>query len=300
MNSTIVSFYTDQGPREGVEDRAAAIQLRGLPAATEVTIAGVFDGVGGRNYGEVASDLAARVTLSFLTAYYAGLDERHVEKDMSPDATLAILKKALETANHTILQQITEQPLLKGMATTAVCALIINEMLYVAWVGDSRCYLYGEKGIRRITVDHSAVQVLIDAGKIDAEQAKSHPLAHTINRFLGQPKSFQVDTRLCHLSPGDVIILCTDGLTDVVPEQDIAACAGTYQHEPGLFDGLPQALVQRALEAETHDNVTVLGCQYRAASPSESLGLTLTGEYPVILAQTLHNRFKECSHDYDK
>lgn len=296
MNNTRISFARDQGPRENLEDDFGASQIALSPWKTEIAAFGVYDGVGGNNYGEIASDSAAKTIGSYLTASFAGMGNNNTPAEIfSPDVIHNVLVKAFELANQTILQKILEQPVLKGMATTAVVAIILGEFLYVAWVGDSRCYHYHDGAIRQITTDHSEVQPLIDAGLISCEQAKHHPLAHTINRFLGQRDSFKPDTARHQLSAGDIILLCSDGLTDVVTDAEIASRMHACRNGEITFETLPQMLVQQALDAQTHDNATVLCCEYlpRATPESQLLGLTMTGAYPVIVAQALRRHVKE-------
>ena len=110
---------------------------------------------------------------------------------------------------------------MKGMSTTLVCALIFNNTLYVAWAGDSRCYLYRRETLRQLTADHSEIQRLIDAGLINSKDAKSHPLAHTIYSYIGIKDGLVVGTGTYPLFTGDVVIICTDGLTDVVLDETI-------------------------------------------------------------------------------
>ena len=175
------------------------------------------------------------------------------------------------------------------MSTTIVCALIVDDVLYVAWAGDSRCYIYSKNKIRQLTTDHSAVNQLIDEGLLDCKYAKCHPLSHTITRFLGTEDDFAADTTTYKLSHGDVILLCTDGLTDVLEDEDIADSIGKYQSGKILFKQLPHHLVQRALTCGTTDNVTVVCCEYIAdpTKKSKSSSSTLTGAYPAEIAETL-------------
>ena len=299
MNNTKIAWATDQGPRENLEDNLGASQITLFPSRTDITVFGVYDGVGGNSCGEIASDLASRTINAHLAASFAGACDGDGPASLSSDYVLTALAGALETANHTIVQQSAQQPALRGMATTAVVGVIIDSDLYVGWLGDSRCYRFSGETLEQITTDHSEVQLLVDAGVLTPEQAKDHPLAHTINRYLGQSDNFEPATQVCHLSPEDTILLCTDGLTDVVGDHEIAAYLHACNNGEIPFEKLPDRLVRHALNAQTQDNVTVLCCQYQPETipGHQSLDLTMTGAYPVALARVLQRHGKEYSHE---
>jgi protein phosphatase len=176
------------------------------------------------------------------------------------------------------------------MATTVVCATVGEAGLHVAWAGDSRCYLYSGSVLRQVTQDHSEVERLVDLGLISREDAKVHPLRHTITRYLGQAEGFAPDTVHHALSSGDVVILSTDGLTDVVSDRAMAEEIGSYHAGRFRFEELPDRLVERALQAGTHDNVTVLVCGYKIDVPSSK---TMTGAYPVALSGVFRSLSEE-------
>jgi protein phosphatase len=211
---------------------------------------------------------------------------------------LDLLEWSFLQANEAILRQASEHPELKGMATTAVCALVVNGVLYVAWLGDSRAFLFSGGRLRQLTQDHSEVQRLVNAGLLEAAQARFHPAAHVIYRYLGSKEGFSPSTQTCRISAGDVILLCTDGMTDVLDDQEIAAHIQSCKAGQYPFDDLPRRLARQALEAGTGDNVTVLCCEYSPEPISEprSFGRTLTGAYPAELAKALHHLAKENRH----
>ena len=295
MNNTQISLARQQGPRDNLEDDFSALQII-LPSwQRELAVFGVNDGVGGNNYGEVASDSAAKTISSYLMAMFAGMGNDAQAEAFSPDSMKNILTQAFEIANQAILQQVQEQSALKGMATTAVVAIILEGFLHVAWLGDSRCYLHSEGQLQQITTDHSEVQPLIDAGLVSPDQAKNHPLSHTINRYLGRCGNSHPDTIHHRLEAGDIILLCSDGLTDVVSDSEIHVKMQACCDSEIPLEKLPQILVQQALDSGTHDNTTVLCCEYqtRPITKSPLLGLTMTGAYPVSAAQALRNHVKE-------
>lgn len=213
-----------------------------------------------------------------------------ISRDANVDALAqSVLVRALTLANSSVVYAASDDQQLKNMSSTVVAILIAGGMLHVAAAGDSRCYLYRRGHLRQLTEDHSEVKALIDAGILTAEQAKFHPLSHTINRYFGQADDFQPDVRSHRLRPKDVILLCTDGLTDVLSDAEIAEHIEAYRKEAREFDGLPRRLADHALAAGTTDNVTVLCCEYQPSEEDSQLDLTqtLTGEYLSQLANAL-------------
>jgi len=299
MGRTRTAFDMDTGPRENLEDALGVLELilAGL-AVVEALLLVICDGVGGNLYGERASNSAVATIRSKLTALLASKDFDKIARALRSEFILSALHDAFAAANQAILAESRGDPRLAGMATTAVCALIVGEYLYLAWVGDSSCFVFGKEGIRRVTREHTEVQRLIDAGLIGPKEALHHPLAHTITRFLGSTNRFAPDTAACRLEPGDLVLVCSDGLTDVLDEHEIAAQIGRNQAGQFSFDDLPRRLVRQALDAGTTDNVSVLCCQYRPPETPHIIdtGRTLTGAYPLALAKALNRKAKENRH----
>lgn len=299
MALTQIAFYCDQGCRDNLEDAFNALTLS-LPAGfgNEVTIAIVTDGVGGNRFGEVASRQAADDVCSLLASFLArgaSSDNRYLAEGTIRN----LLLKSFVIANQRILRIANERPLLKDMATTIVGVIIANGTLHVAWAGDSRCYKYSNGRLHRLTTDHSEVQKLIDAGVLSPAYADMHPLAHVVNQFLGMPEGLTPAVTNSDLRPGDLAILCSDGLTDALSDNQIADVACRHQNGDFSFRRLPQYLVHLALDAGATDNITVLCCEYMpdAAVESRFLDFTLTGAYPVELAQKLRILNKEPRDD---
>jgi len=293
MNSIQIAAWHDIGQRDNYEDACAAstVSFPLVAGNKQVTEIVALDGAGFPGNGKTASNtgsdsLSQSILASFAAAGSA--NERHV---FAPDNILGILTSALNHANEDVLHRIVANPRLKGMATTAVCAIIVDGVLYVGWVGDTSCFVCNCSRVRKVTHDHSEVQRLIDAGLINEKEAKYHPLRHTINRFLGQPANFSPETTTCSLLDGDVVLLATDGLTDVLADEQIADHICEYREGRYDFRELPKRLVQHALEAGTTDNVTVLCCEYHA--DSTPFDRTLTGAYPAAAAEAIRNFHKE-------
>jgi protein phosphatase len=296
MESTKIVFAQDKGPRENLEDDFGAFSLSiPGPKALDVTVAVLADGVGGNKYGEVASAIAVRTIKSFLAASLAALDEKAGGNILTPESILSLLRQSLVAANNAVLAEIDGNPEYGGMSTTVVCGIIINGKIFVAWMGDSRCYVYRNGKIRQLTHDHSEIQPLVDAGLINEDEARLHPLSHAINRFVGMRDGFTVDTAICNLSHGDKIVFCSDGLTDVLSDRGIAGILQEYHQGGSSLRQLPQHLIRQALEAGTMDNISVLCCEYLPdLTPEfEFFDFTLTGAYPVELAETLKHFRKE-------
>ncbi len=285
-----IAFCMDQGPRASLEDYTTAVTHH-VDGVGPITIATVCDGVGGNARGEVASNLAASQVIETLIAYFNAAARTRP----TPEAVLAWLTNAFARANAAILQQADAEPACRGMATTAVCAVIVDSTLYVAWAGDSRCYVVGEQAARQLTRDHSDVVDLIEAGIIDADEAHDHPAAHRINRCLGRPDRATPDVTTYRLQSEEVVVLTTDGLTDVLTNDDIARTVRECRNGHPSFFRLPERLVQRALLAGTGDNVSVLCCNYQPAAnrASRSSEQTMTEACSVRRAEALRRLYQE-------
>jgi protein phosphatase len=265
-----------------MEDAVGALTVlcpSARPAAARILIA--VDGVGGQANGEVASATALQEIGSHLVA-----DALRTTTARTPAQGATLLREALSRANDSILQQIRANPSLAGMATTAVCALMVEDLLTVAWAGDSRCYVHSGGELRRLTRDHSEVQELLEAGILHHEDAKDHPLAHVITRYLGQPDGPGSEETTYALAPGDIVMLCTDGLTDAVDDEEIAGLIRACNRGVFPFEQLARLLVAEALKAGTLDNVTVLCCRHDH-SGSGVASRTVTERYASALAKNL-------------
>lgn len=250
---------------------------RKIPSALAV----ISDGIGGHRAGEVASDIAVDI-----------IHKKIAESDASQPVN--ILQDAMIQASEAIRRQAEADPAQKGMGATCVCAWVIGDRLYAASVGDSRLYLIREHTIRKLSIDHTWVQEAIDAGAITRDQARSHPNAHVIRRYLGSPQPAIPDLRLrlrqedtdtqaednqgMPLLPGDVLLLCSDGLTDLVDDQEIL----DEIEENGLEVAL-QNLENLANERGGHDNITIIGMQVPPAGNLPSSADTIEITKPVGL-----------------
>lgn len=207
----------------------------------------VCDGMGGHVGGAKASSLAVESIISYLKA----------EKYANPQAAL---NGALQFANMQILGFAAANPGYKGMGTTACIVLLQSDEAYIAHVGDSRIYLYlgKEKVLHRITKDHSYVQTLVDKGLITDEQAEHHPNKNRILRALGVTPQLQPDFGKAKPKNGDVFLICSDGLSGMIPDSTIEKVLG----QNSTLEAKGELLINLAMQGETvqpggQDNCTL-------------------------------------------
>jgi protein phosphatase len=220
-------------------------------------LAVVADGIGGHLAGEIAAELA----VNYITA---GVAESNAKKPVK------ILESAIQNASQSIASHSAGNDNENGMGATCACVLIIENKLYTAYVGDSRIYLLRGKFIQRLTIDHTWVQEAYEKGIITAEQMHDHPNLHVIRRYLGGIRLPEVDFRLriddsesneesennqgFHLEAGDTILLCSDGLTDLVWDDEIQKITRSKKD----MKLAAEALVNLANDRGGHDNITVV------------------------------------------
>ncbi len=210
----------------------------------------VADGMGGHQAGEVAS----RGAVEAVIAHYYGDTEHDVGTS---------LVRAVRAANRQIYAQSQADPSKAGMGTTLVAVVILGRKVYVANVGDSRAYLINKRGISQITEDHSWVEEQVRAGLLTHEQASRHPQRNLVTRALGSKPDVQVDLFEGELNEGDTLLLCSDGLTGRVTDQEIAAAVTRYPPQEAA-----RRLVALANERGGNDNITVLIVSAHAESPT--------------------------------
>lgn len=239
------------------EDRFAISSYRvGESDPTPSVFAIVSDGIGGHRSGEVAACMAVE-TVSHMVSQ---ADVRH---------PLATLDHAIQVTSDAIASKAKDDTQRLGMGTTCACAWVIGSQLFIASVGDSRVYLLRNGSLMQLTVDHTWVQEAMERGILSPTDLRKHPNAHVIRRYLGSSKTPEADVRLrlaknetdtqarsnqgLRLLPGDLLVLCTDGLTDVVEDGDI---------EPTVrgrdLKSAAQALVDLACSRQGADNITVV------------------------------------------
>lgn len=219
----------------------------------------VADGMGGAAAGEVASEMAASIIFSELAQRWR---DRGAP---TPTRVPQYLVDALEVANREIHAYASVRPELKGMGTTATAAAVLDGRLYVGHVGDSRAYLVRDGQARRITKDHSLTQHLLDTGALTPEAAATSPQRSTLLRALGPAREVAVDFSHERLQPGDILVLCSDGLWSSVAELEIGCIVKGEAHLVVACE----RLVALANERGGHDNVTVLIARFAVGGQVE-------------------------------
>ena len=190
---------------------SARFELQTHEGTVEGGLFAVADGMGGHNAGEVASSLAIR---SFNAECLSSLLEP------GRVATLSVMADAFSRANSEVLEAAEDREL-QGMGTTLTAAVIIGQDMFIAHIGDSRCYIINSRETLQVTRDHSVVQQMVDAGLITQEQARVHPRRNEITRVLGYSRDAIPDLLHVRLYEGDSILLCSDGLCGVLPDEKI-------------------------------------------------------------------------------
>jgi len=263
--------------------------VHAVPAAQRsISILGVADGVGGAAGGEYASALTVNHVGSVLAGAAFDLHLRGVDDEQAVEVLKEQLEAALIDSNQLVLDHAEADEALTGMATTAVFAVVLSQRLLIGWVGDSRAYLFTHGRLLPMTYDHSVVAELLDSGVITHEQAKNHPRAHVITRYVGQRQEFSPEIATHRVSEDFTLLLCTDGLTDVVSNAKLQHYLAQVDAGAIRFEDLPRTLIEHALAAGTTDNVSVVCCRSRAVQPQLAVAQrTATGDYVSVLAENL-------------
>lgn len=208
----------------------------------------VCDGMGGAQNGRLASEMAAEcIEQQFFGGLKLGTTSEEIERLMIDALTLANAEVFARSGGG-------EQM----MGTTAVCAVVKDSVLHLAHVGDSRAYLFINGTLTQLTKDHSMVQELVDKGALTDDEARNHPEKNVITRALGVEHDVEVSYARQDFLPGSMLLLCTDGLTNLVSRERIEK----VMSETDFYD-LPSELVSDALLAGGNDNITVLILQKR-------------------------------------
>ncbi|PHV71805.1 serine/threonine protein phosphatase [Sporanaerobium hydrogeniformans] len=208
----------------------------------------VADGMGGHRAGGTASRLAIESFLEYI--------QEHTSANIQTrEDVLRLLKMGILHANHIIFKQASTHEECKGMGTTFTVATIIEEILYLAHVGDTRLYLVNEKSIYQATTDHSLVQEMVENGYISQSEISEHPQRHIITRAVGTYEKVKVDTLMYDMDRVEYILLCSDGLTTMLTDAVIHQIV--YAHQSDLGEIVDQ-LINEANEQGGSDNIAVI------------------------------------------
>ncbi len=204
----------------------------------------VCDGMGGANGGRIASGIATDTLCSY---FVEKMDSLHTGQEET------FILQGFDIANKAVYEKATSSADMFGMGTTSVCAYLSRGIAHIVHAGDSRAYLIRKGTMTQLTRDHSMVQQLVDSGKITLEEAAQHPQKNLITRALGVGATIVPEYDRCPIQDGDVLMLCTDGLTNMVSDAEIEL----IMKETPFFEA-PYRLVDRAMHVGGQDNITIL------------------------------------------
>ena len=264
----VAAAKTDVGQkRQGNEDRFCLDPALGLYV--------VADGMGGHAAGEVASRLAVETIHEWMGKYLSGADAVTAGPAAPAGSAEAnFLLSSIRLANRIIFDSAKDRPEYAGMGTTVVAVLARGDRFVLAHVGDSRIYRIRRDDISQISRDHSFVQEQVDSGMMSATEAHQSQYRHMITRALGLKESVDVDLTEQPACPGDVLLLCSDGLSDLLDDEDMLAAVRAHVDN---LDEACRALVDRANSKGGDDNITVLVVQAQAGDEAEPVRHGRTG-----------------------
>jgi protein phosphatase len=243
-----IASCTDPGMvRSHNEDSIASDPANGL-----VVLA---DGMGGYNAGEVASGMATTVITTEIQQLLAKVQPFDVDEETKAPVAGKIIREQVLKANTSIYQAAQSQPQYSGMGTTLVVCLFYDNKMTVGHLGDSRLYMLRDGKFSQVTRDHSLLQEQIDSGIITAEQAKHAQHKNLVTKALGIDPTVEPEVKEYATKPGDVYLLCSDGLCDMVDDEDVGM---TLQALGGNLKLAAQQLVQMANDNGGKDNVSVI------------------------------------------
>lgn len=233
----MVSLMSDKGNIRSLnEDYAGFIENE------QYKIYVVADGMGGHNAGEVASEMAVKSIIEYIS------------KNHDMDECVSLLKESILFANKKIYDYASSNEKLNGMGTTVTACLVKDKKAYVANVGDSSCFLVRDDKISKITKDHSLVQELLDLGTISEEEAFNHPKKNIITRAVGTSEDLLIDVFDFSLNSTDIVMICTDGLTNEIQKSEIVSILNTSNS----IDEASEKFICCAKNNGGRDNITVL------------------------------------------
>jgi protein phosphatase len=245
-----IGFKSSTGKRRDLDEDSITILQSDTVHESETMQAAllvVADGIGGHNAGEIASRLASRGTAQKMVG--AMFERSGSVTDM--------LEKTIKEVNRELFEYTEMNPQHKGMGTTITAALIQGNQVSIGHVGDTRAYIINTS-ISQITTDHSLVQELVDNGELTKEEARVHPQKHIITRAVGIYEDVEVDTATEYIYGDDYLLLCCDGLTDMVPDEEIYTIITEHDDPQTICD----ILVETANAYGGFDNISVIVAQF--------------------------------------
>ena len=227
------------------------------------------DGMGGYNAGEVASGIAVKTIVNLIKEQVEREDLNVQDREAGLSRPTIIMRDAIQRANKIIYQTARTQPQCEGMGTTVVAALFFDNKITIAHVGDSRLYRQragGEK-LEQVTLDHSLLQELVDRGFYSAEEAQRAANKNYVTRALGVEPNVEVEIQEVPVNNGEVFILCSDGLSDMVEDEEIHLTRNTFSAN---LDTVAKQLIQLANDNGGRDNVSVVMAHVLDAFPART------------------------------
>lgn len=211
----------------------------------EIKLCILADGMGGYAGGEVASNLAVISVKNYIYNNYSKIK-------LETDEIINLLKDATQYANMVVYEKTKQAAELEDMGTTLEVALLVDDKMYISHIGDSRIYKIVGNKMKQLTKDHSYVEKLINDGTITEEEAKTHPQKHMLTRALGCTAYVEPDLLVEKLEKNDTILICSDGLTNMLSEEEIITIINNNPEQPN------KELIAAANKAGGCDNVTVI------------------------------------------
>jgi serine/threonine protein phosphatase PrpC len=221
----------------------------------EIGLLVLADGMGGYNAGEIASGIAVTTILDVCRRQWKEIPHGEVDPASGFSTEALMLKNAVETAHSTIHQVAQSQPQCAGMGTTIVTCLMHDDRMSIAYVGDSRLYRYRQNVVEQITRDHSLIEELVARGHYSRAEATKLVRKNIVTRALGVESEVSVDIIEDTVEVGDIIVICSDGLTDMVPDQAIGLALGKYADN---LERAAKELIHLANDGGGKDNVSVV------------------------------------------
>lgn len=252
-----IGWATDIGRQRTLnEDSVLIVEIwqDGHPRASSLGLLVLADGMGGHLSGEIASALAVQAVAEHIIRLCWRMFS-HGEHSAEEPSLQELLTEAFQKAQEVVSERV------PGGGTTLLCALLLDHQAYIANVGDSRAYLISPDGWRQITRDHSIVDIMVELGQMTPNEAAHHPQRNVLYRAVGQKGPLEVDTFVCHIPQEGVLLLCSDGLWEMVTEQEILETVITSPSLQVACD----TLVDKANQAGGTDNISVI-----IAAPSET------------------------------
>lgn len=250
----IFGQFSDIGMVRGNNQDAILAAVASSASIDDLPDFGIFivaDGMGGHHDGEKAASITTRIVAQYVLGEILGAMLEQTMDDPERPAITEVLREALQRANRAVSAQVPEG------GTTASMATIIGDLAYIAHVGDSRVYQLTDGGIDQITRDHSLVQRLIELDQLTPEEAAEHPQRNVLYRAIGQNETLDVDSITRRLPPHSRLLLCSDGLWNLVPEETIREISASHSSPQEVCD----RLVNLANERGGPDNISVIVVQ---------------------------------------